>query len=36
MFIIVNYEQMLADALEVNARLQPGIVALNARQQVEY
>ncbi|HEY5910294.1 MAG TPA: DEAD/DEAH box helicase [Verrucomicrobiae bacterium] len=34
-FTIVNYEQMLADALEVNARLQPDIVVLDEAQRIK-
>ncbi|MCW5555567.1 MAG: DEAD/DEAH box helicase [Verrucomicrobiae bacterium] len=34
-FTIVNYEQMLADALEVNARLRPDIVVLDEAQRIK-
>ena len=34
-FTIVNYEQMLADSLEVNARLQPDIVVLDEAQRIK-
>lgn len=34
-FTIVNYEQMLADALEVNARIQPDIVVLDEAQRIK-
>ena len=34
-FTIVNYEQMLADALEVNERLQPDIVVLDEAQRIK-
>lgn len=34
-FTIVNYEQMLADALEVNARLQPDVVVLDEAQRIK-
>src|SRR6266550_3344411 len=34
-FTVVNYEQMLADALEVNARLQPDIVVLDEAQRIK-
>ncbi|MEY2410047.1 MAG: hypothetical protein QOF48_2717 [Verrucomicrobiota bacterium] len=34
-FTIVNYEQMLADALEVNARLQPDIIVLDEAQRIK-
>jgi len=34
-FTIVNYEQMLAEALEVNARLQPDIVVLDEAQRIK-
>src|SRR4029079_13905919 len=34
-FTIVNYEQMLADALEVNQRLQPDIVVLDEAQRIK-
>ncbi|MBE0542401.1 MAG: DEAD/DEAH box helicase [Verrucomicrobia bacterium] len=34
-FTIVNYEQMLADALEVNARLKPDIVVLDEAQRIK-
>ena len=34
-FTIVNYEQMLADSLEVNARLQPDIVILDEAQRIK-
>ncbi len=34
-FTIVNYEQMLADALEVNTRLQPDIVVLDEAQRIK-
>jgi len=34
-FTIVNYEQMLADALEVNQRVQPDIVILDEAQRIK-
>jgi hypothetical protein len=34
-FTIVNYEQMLADALEVNARLKPEVVVLDEAQRIK-
>jgi hypothetical protein len=34
-FTIVNYEQMLADALDVNARLQPDVVVLDEAQRIK-
>ena len=34
-FTIVNYEQMLADALEVNARLRPDVVVLDEAQRIK-
>jgi hypothetical protein len=34
-FTIVNYEQMLADALDVNQRLQPHIVVLDEAQRIK-
>src|SRR5207302_1808256 len=34
-FTIVNYEQMLADALEVNERLKPDIVVLDEAQRIK-
>jgi superfamily II DNA or RNA helicase len=34
-FTIVNYEQMLADSLEVNARLRPDIVILDEAQRIK-
>jgi superfamily II DNA or RNA helicase len=34
-FTIVNYEQMLADALEVNARLRPQVVVLDEAQRIK-
>src|SRR5207247_4880630 len=34
-FTVVNYEQMLADALEVNERLQPDIVVLDEAQRIK-
>ena len=34
-FTIVNYEQMLADALEVNERLRPDIVVLDEAQRIK-
>ena len=34
-FTIVNYEQMLADALDVNARLRPDIVVLDEAQRIK-
>jgi hypothetical protein len=34
-FTIVNYEQMLADSLDVNARLQPDIVVLDEAQRIK-
>jgi len=34
-FTIVNYEQMLADSLEVNQRLQPDIVVLDEAQRIK-
>jgi superfamily II DNA or RNA helicase len=34
-FTVVNYEQMLADALEVNVRLQPDIVVLDEAQRIK-
>jgi hypothetical protein len=34
-FTIVNYEQMLADALDVNTRLQPDIVVLDEAQRIK-
>jgi superfamily II DNA or RNA helicase len=34
-FTIVNYEQMLADSLEVNARFQPDIVVLDEAQRIK-
>ena len=34
-FTIVNYEQMLGDALEVNQRLQPDIVVLDEAQRIK-
>jgi superfamily II DNA or RNA helicase len=34
-FTIVNYEQMLADALEVNKRLQPDVVVLDEAQRIK-
>ncbi|MBU6401411.1 MAG: DEAD/DEAH box helicase family protein, partial [Verrucomicrobia bacterium] len=34
-FTIVNYEQMLIDALDVNARLQPDIVVLDEAQRIK-
>jgi hypothetical protein len=34
-FTIVNYEQMLRDALEVNARLEPDIVILDEAQRIK-
>jgi superfamily II DNA or RNA helicase len=34
-FTIVNYEQMLADALEVNTRLQPDVVVLDEAQRIK-
>src|SRR6185436_15403750 len=35
LFTIVNYEQMLTDALEVNARLRPDIVVLDEAQRIK-
>jgi superfamily II DNA or RNA helicase len=35
LFTIVNYEQMLADALEVNARLAPDVVVLDEAQRIK-
>lgn len=35
LFTIVNYEQMLSDALEVNARLQPDVVVLDEAQRIK-
>ena len=34
-FTIVNYEQMLGDALEVNARLRPDVVVLDEAQRIK-
>ncbi|MBN8246803.1 MAG: hypothetical protein J0L84_05095, partial [Verrucomicrobia bacterium] len=34
-FTVVNYEQMLADALDVNARFQPDIVVLDEAQRIK-
>jgi hypothetical protein len=34
-FTIVNYEQMLADSLEVNARLRPDVVILDEAQRIK-
>jgi len=34
-FTLVNYEQMLADALDVNARLQPDIIVLDEAQRIK-
>jgi hypothetical protein len=34
-FTIVNYEQMRADALEVNARLRPDVVVLDEAQRIK-
>ena len=34
-FTIVNYEQMLADSLEVNQRLQPDVVVLDEAQRIK-
>jgi hypothetical protein len=34
-FTIVNYEQMVADALDVNARLQPDMVVLDEAQRIK-
>lgn len=34
-FTIVHYEQMLADSLEVNARLQPDVVVLDEAQRIK-
>ena len=34
-FTIVNYEQMLADALDVNAQLQPDVVVLDEAQRIK-
>ncbi len=34
-FTIVNYEQMLSDALEVNERLQPDIIVLDEAQRIK-
>jgi len=34
-FTIVNYEQMLADALEVNARIRPDVVVLDEAQRIK-
>ena len=34
-FTIVNYEQMLADSLDVNARLRPDIVVLDEAQRIK-
>lgn len=34
-FTIVNYEQMLADSLEVNRRLQPDVVVLDEAQRIK-
>lgn len=34
-FTLVNYEQMLADALEVNARLHPDVVILDEAQRIK-
>ena len=34
-FTIVNYEQMLADGLEVNARLQPDVIVLDEAQRIK-
>ncbi|HEX3718989.1 MAG TPA: DEAD/DEAH box helicase [Verrucomicrobiae bacterium] len=34
-FTIVNYEQMLADALDVNARLKPDVVVLDEAQRIK-
>src|SRR5947209_14887174 len=34
-FTIVNYEQMVADALDVNARLEPDIVVLDEAQRIK-
>ncbi|MBM3836389.1 MAG: DEAD/DEAH box helicase [Verrucomicrobia bacterium] len=34
-FTLVNYEQMLADSLEVNARLRPDIVVLDEAQRIK-
>jgi superfamily II DNA or RNA helicase len=34
-FTIVNYEQMLADSLDVNARLQPDIIVLDEAQRIK-
>jgi hypothetical protein len=34
-FTLVNYEQMLADALDVNARLRPDIVVLDEAQRIK-
>jgi superfamily II DNA or RNA helicase len=34
-FTIVNYEQMLADALDVNAQLQPDIIILDEAQRIK-
>jgi len=34
-FTVVNYEQMLADSLDVNARLQPDVVILDEAQRIK-
>lgn len=34
-FTLVNYEQMLADALDVNARLQPDVIVLDEAQRIK-
>ncbi len=34
-FTIVNYEQMLADSLEVNSRLQPDVIVLDEAQRIK-
>ncbi len=34
-FTVVNYEQMVADALDVNARLQPDVVVLDEAQRIK-
>jgi len=34
-FTLVNYEQMLGDALDVNARLRPGIIVLDEAQRIK-
>jgi hypothetical protein len=35
-FTLVNYEQMLADALEVNERLQPDVIVLDEAQRIKW